>query len=363
MFEAVTSDIEGVFYNMSVPVPTFTARRSYRPRVAYAGVGFMLACILIAVGLGASGETQIAPYIGGAGAVAYFVATIVAMIPQQVSLEIKGRAIRPSWSPEFEREHVTLSILVAPGLDAAMGLAVEIRGAGGKVRIGGERHDGEGYRVTGKPVRSVECALPRDTFDELLAAVGVERGPPGPLAIPLIRSTQSLGGLLRGMAPWLITISLLGVFGIVLGNTTWGEELMKSEGGQLVIAVVCGGIAVIGIGGMIVRGRRVRRPALELRFDKEALIVADTRRETEARVPWADIAIEKLTYNVSSRYGAFSVPLLVLVMPQKKLRLGAWDTGLAWPGEPSKTWRGPHWLVGAAKWPKLLDALKRHGRL
>jgi hypothetical protein len=364
MFEAVTSDIEGVFYNMLGTVPRFTARRSYRPRAMFAGVGFLLVCGLIAVALGMQGEGLVAPYIAGAGVLGYFVATIVAMIPQPVTLEIEGTTIRPSWRPEFKREQVVLSSLIAPGVDAAMGVAVEIRGRGGRIRIGGERHDGEGYEITGKPIRSVECQLPKEAFDDLLAAVGVERGPPGPLVVPLIRSTQSFVGIVRGMAPWLFTVTLLGVFGIVLGNTGWGDRLIKSDDGQIVILIVCGALVIVGVGAMIIRGRRIRRPEFELRFERDALIVVETRRHNKpVRVPWEAVTIEKLAYSVSSRYGAFSMPLLVIGTPERKLRLGAWDTGLAWPGDPAKTWRAPHWLVGAAKWPKLVDALKRHNRM
>jgi hypothetical protein len=364
MFEAVTSDIEGIFYNMSGAMPRFAARRSYRPRAMFAGLGFMLVCVAISVGLGASNEyVEMAPYVAGAGALAYFVATIVAMIPQAVTIEIKGTAVRPSWRPEITRERVVLSNLVAAGVDAAMGVAVEISGPGGRVRIGANGHDGEGYALGGKPLRSVDCHVDKGQLEALLRSLAIEKGPPGPLVIPLVRSGQSFGAIARGMGPILIAIAAMSLFGLVLANTRWGDELMKSETGRLVVPIVCTVLAIGAVVAMIVRRRRVRRPEVELRFDREALIIADPDRDRTTRVPWRDVTIEKLTYKVSSRVGTFSMPVLVVTVPERKLRIGAWDTALAWPGQPANTWRAPTWVVGAAIWPKLLDVLKRNSRL
>ncbi len=358
MLEA-TSDMKWFFYNMSGPVPSFTARRSYRPRVMFAGLGVMLGFGALAVVLALADRTDLAPYVAGAGALAYFISTIAAMIPQQVTIEIAGKTVTPSWRGAIEVDRVELGYWVVPGIDAASGLAVTIRGKGGALRIGGDKHDGEGYEL-GAPTRTVDCHLRADELDALVQLLGITRGEPGPLAIPLIRSSQSIVGIARGMAPWLITITVLGVLGIVVGNTAWGQDMLATPDGQLVMALVCGGVALFGVVWMIVRSRRVRGAELELREEDDALIVDDGK--APQRVPWKSIAIEKLTYSVSSRMGTFSMPLLVLTIGDRKLRLGAWDTQLAWPGQPAKTWRAPHWLVGAAKWPKLLDLLKRHGR-
>ncbi|MBA2544207.1 MAG: hypothetical protein H0V17_31475 [Deltaproteobacteria bacterium] len=323
----------------------------------------MLACLAVSAVLATGEGASIAPYVAGAGALVYFIATIAAMIPQTVTFEIAGTTVTPSWRGPISGASIEVGSWVAPGVDASIGLAVYVRGAGGTLRIGLDGHDGEGYAMRGKPTRVVDCTLPKTEAADLLAAFGIERGPAGPLAIPLLRSTQSFGGVARGMAPWLISITLLGVFGIVVGNTEWGEQMLKSPHGQLVMVIVCGGLALAGVVMMIVRGRRVKTPELELRFDDDALRITDVRRGTATQVPWSSVTIEKLKYSVSSRMGTFSMPLMVLGLGDRTLRIGAWDTGLAWPGAPASTWRAPHWLVGAAKWPKLVDALKRHNRM
>ncbi len=357
-----TSDIEGIFYNMSGIVPRFTARRSYRPRAMLAGLGFMLLCGAIAAVVALDGSAEIAPYIAGAGGLAYFIATIVAMIPQTVCLEIEGKTVTPSWRRPIEVERAEVGPWVVAGIDAASGLVVTVRGRGGSLRIGGQNHAGEGYQL-GAPSRSVDCHLPKEAFDELTLLLGVSRGEAGPLVVPLVRSSQSFSGVVRQMWPWLATITLLGIMGLVIGNTAWGERLMTTQEGTLGMAIASGGLAIVGIGWMILRARRVRVPELELCEEDDALVIRDRRGHAQ-RVPWTSIAIEKLTHSVSSRVGTFPMPVLILTVPDRKpLRLGAWDTQLAWPGTPVKTWRAPHWVVGSAQWPAFLDALERHGKL
>ncbi len=322
----------------------------------------MLLCGAIAVVVAIDGSGEIAPYIAGAGGLAYFVATIVAMIPQTVTLEVEGKTVTPSWRRAIEVERALVGAWVVAGIDAASGLVVTVRGRGGSLRIGGEKHAGEGYQL-GAPSRSVDCHLPEEAFDELVELLGVTRGEAGPLVVPLVRSSQSFSGVLRQMWPWLATIALLGLMGLVLGNTSWGERLLASPEGSLGMAIASGGLAIVGIGWMILRARRVRVPELELCEEDDALVIRD-RRGNAQRVPWKSLAIEKLTHSVSSRVGTYSMPVLILTVPDRKpLRLGAWDTQLAWPGQPAKTWRAPSWVVGSAQWPRFLDALKRRGRL
>lgn len=322
----------------------------------------MVLCVAIAAALALSGSGEIAPYVAGAGALAYFVSAIVAMIPQAVTLEVAGTTVTPSWRRPIEVERVELGAWVLAGIDAASGVVATVRGRGGALRIGGEQHPGEGYQL-GAASRAVDCQLPADAFDDLVALLGVSRGEPGPLVVPLVRSSQSIAGVLRQMWPWLATITLLGTSGLVVGNTAWGAQLMASPDGQLGMAIGSGALALLGIGWMIVRSRRIRAPELELCEEDDALVIRD-RRGSAQRVPWRAIAIEKRTHSVSSRVGTFAMPVLILTVPDRgPLRLGAWDTRLAWPGAPAKTWRAPSWVVGSALWPAFLAALQRHGRL
>jgi len=327
----------------------------------FAGLGGLFGCGAGAVVLAIQDQVEIAPYVAGAGGLAYFVSTIAAMIPQQVTLEVTGKRVVPSWRAAIEVDRIEIGSWVLAGVDVATGIVVTLRGAGRTLRIGGDKHGGEGYTL-GDPTRTVDCQLPREAFDDLVKGLGIITHAEGPLAVPLVRSSQSFGGG-SSDAPWLITISLLGVLGLVVGNTSWGEVLLASPEGQLGMAVVSGGLAVTGICWMFVRSRRVRVAELELGEESDALVIRDQGGAVQ-RVPWKAIEIEKRTYSVTSRVGTFAMPVLVLSLPERKpLRLGAWDTQLAWPGQPAKTWRAPTWIVGTAKWPKLLDALERHGRL
>jgi hypothetical protein len=297
------------------------------------------------------------------GAVGYFIATIVAMIPQSVTIAIDGQTVTPSFGPPIRmRDRPELSSWVVAGIDAAMGLAVTI-GERGQLRIGGNGHDGEGYELRGAPVRTVDCHLDKQQIEALLAALGIARGKAGPLAVPLVRNSQSFGHVVRSMLPWALTIAGFGVLAGILGDTEAGDRFSRSPEGRLAISLACGAIALISVVYMVIRVRRVKMPALELRFSDDALIVVTRRNGVERRVPWSRVAIEKLQHSVTSRVGTFTMPILVLDLGDgKPLRIGAWDTALAWPGEPAKSWRGPTWLVGAAKWPRFLAEMKRHGR-
>jgi hypothetical protein len=341
-------------------VPTFAARRSYRPRWTVFGLAFVLAGGACAAALAVTTEAHsIAAGVGIAGAVGYLVATIASMIPQRVSLVVEGSTLTPSWRRAVSVEAARLGTWVIGGIDVATGLVLHVGG----LRIGGDKHDGEGYAVTGPPARAVDCHLERGEFEALLAAVGIRKGPPGPLVVPLVRSAQSLRAMVSGMAPWLVTIAVMSVIGVILNSTDAGRALAESREGQLGLAIGTSAAALACVAFMILRARRVRAPELVLRADPDALVLV--RGANESRTPWPAITTQRLRYSQSSRVGTYTMPILVLALGEggKALRLGAWDAGLAWPGQPAKAWRGPQWLVGAAHWPRLLDALARHHRL
>jgi hypothetical protein len=328
-----------------------------------AGLLFMVACGAGAVVAALGDAPSLAPYIAGAGALGYFAATVAAMIPQSGTIAVDGDTVTASWrAPIRMRDRPELASWVVAGLDAAMGLVVTIRGDGGTLRIGGDKHDGEGYVLAGSPRRTVDCHVDKGELDALLAALGVVRGTPGPLIVPLVRNGQSLAGVVRNMWPLLLPIAAFGIAAVILGNTEAGERFAQSAEGRLTMAIASGAVAVIAIATMVIRSRRVRSPELELRFDDDALIVARAGGG-ETRVPWSAVTVEKLVHHSSSRYGTYAMPLLVLGLGDgRPLRIGTWDTTRAWPGTPAKTGRGPTWVVGTAKWPRFVDALARHGR-
>jgi hypothetical protein len=298
---------------------------------------------------------SIALYFGGAGALGYFVSTIAAMVPQQVTLAVAAGEIVPSWRPEV-RGTPELGSWVAAGIDAPMGLVLRV----GALRIGGDGHDGAGYDVRGAATRTVDCHLGRDDFEALCAAVGIRKGELGPVVVALVRSTQSAGGALRMMAPWLLAMVAVLALSIVAGPSA----LVAGRTGQLALTIATAAIVVIGIAVMVLRSRRVRAPELELRVEPDALVLARPGGEPISRTPWGAVTTERRRFTQTSRAGSYTMPLLVLTLEgHEPLRLGAWDTRLAWPDGPAKARRGPKWIAGAAIWPRLVDELRRHHRL
>src|SRR5262249_51837989 len=152
-------------------------------------------------------------WLAGAGVLGYLIGTFAAMIPQDVTLEGSRDEVIPSWRPPVRAHDVRLGLWVVAGSDAAMGVVAHL----GNLTIGGEQHSGDGYSLAGPASRSVDCQLPAADFDALVAALGVRKGAPGPLVIPLVVSSQSARGVLRTMLPWLATMAVAGAFGLVVG--------------------------------------------------------------------------------------------------------------------------------------------------
>ncbi len=367
MLEATASDIGGNFYIMGSEVPTFVARRSYRPLAFVAGVVFLVVCGLGALALALSGHTDLAPYVGGAGALGYFVSTIAAMIPQQVEIAIEGRRVVPSWRTPLEATDVRVGAWVVAGIDAATGSVVYVRGRRGKaLRIGGERHDAEGYPVEARPSHTVDCHMPAGDFDRLLAALEIQRtpiDPRAPLVVPLVRNRQNLAGVARDMLPWVAAMTLIGVGGGLLSSSDSGRRFLSSSGGQLATGIGSAVIALIAIGWIIVRGRRVRMPTLELRVDGDEIALGKLGGATIVRGSLRELSFQRLRYTVRTRYSSHPMPVIELRFPDRSLRIGAWDPHLAWGEQDgagaTSTWRSPTWLVASTVWPKLVAALER----
>jgi len=297
----------------------------------------------------------------GAAVVGYLIATVAAIVPQQVRLEVAPGEVLPSWRRGVRNAEVALGPWVVAGVDASMGVVAHVRGDGGRLRIGGEQHAGDGYALTGAPARTVDCHLAAADFDALLAALGVRRGATGPLVIPLVRSTQTAGGVLRMMSPWLATMAVAGGFGLVVA--TLGESLTESPSGQLVIGGVTAAIVVGGLALTIVRSMRVRRPERELRVEAADLVVANVGGGELARAGWGSVTAEPRVYRVGSGAGRFAMPALELTVGDMRLRVAAWDHRLAWPDGTPRVRRGPRWLVGSPQWPRLVAVLQERGTL
>src|SRR5262245_50852042 len=167
-----------------------------------AGLIWMVAGAALAIALAITTRGD-APWgwILGAAVGGYLIGTIAAIIPQQVTLAVAPGEVTPSWrrGVRVGDSPVEIGSWVVAGIDASIGVVAYVRGDGGRLRIGGEQHTGDGYALTGPPSRSVDCHVPAADFDRLVAALGVSRGEAGPTVVPLVRSSQTAGGVLRMM--------------------------------------------------------------------------------------------------------------------------------------------------------------------
>ncbi|MEJ7598709.1 MAG: hypothetical protein WKG01_12440 [Kofleriaceae bacterium] len=350
------TELVSAFCSMVGFVLSFSARRVFRPKPVLAGLAWMVACGVGAAVLALARDTHaVAPYLAGAGALGWFVSMIFAMVPQHVTLAVTTGEIVPSWRAP-ERGAPVLGSWVVAGVDAPIGLVLRV----GALRVGGGGLDGAGYSVVGAATRTVDCQVGCDTFEAICAAVGIRKGDVGPLVVPLLRNSQSTSGLLRTMAPWLLTMAVVFVLAIVAGQS----NLLTTLHGQLVIVIATVLCIVVGITVMVVRSLRIRAPELELRVTPDALVLARFGGDPISHTPWSAVGAVRRRFIQSSRAGRYTMPLLVLTIEgHEPLRLGAWDHRLAWTGEVEKTWRGPCWIVGSAVWPRLTEELAQHRRL
>jgi hypothetical protein len=272
----------------------------------------------------------------------------------------------PSWRRPLRLHgcRVTLGRWVVAGVDTACGLAVHIQGPDGRVRVGALAHAGDGYALGARPVRSVDCHLEIADFDALVAELGVARGAgPEELVIDVTRSSQSAGGLLRMMGPWMITIAVASAFGLTLGLSGLGERLARTRVGPWLMGGGTMLIVVTGLFFTVLRGARVRLPEYELRARDEGMTLSRAGAVV-ARVPWIEVAAVPKHHRITSRYSASTLPVIELRLgAAKPLVIAVWDPSQLWPfPTPSRFW-APRYLVGSPQWPRLVAALRARGRL
>lgn len=343
-------------------MPSFPARRTYRPRALALGLLVLVAAIGGAAVLGTSGHgDRVSATIGG-GALGFFICAMAAIIPTRVRLEVEAGRLTPSWGRPLRVSSVEVGTWVLGGLDTAIGLVAYVRGDGRTVRVGGTGHAGEGYALTGAPTRVVDCQLEGADLDALLATLGARRDSTGPLVITLVKNSQTASGVVGMILPWLLTMVLASVFSALASTTPLLAWL-----GMTGMAICAGAIVLTGLVVTIVRSMRVRRPGRALRLDHRELTLEDlagaTAREL-ARARWDAVTAVPLTYRLKMKGSSYDMPVLELTLgAAAPIVVGAWDQQQAWPAETTRTKRGAPWLVGAPQWGRLVGALRARGRL
>jgi hypothetical protein len=354
-------------------VATYGGTRRRRPRLLALAFVVLAAAIvggaIVGVTLRARGEAML-PVIGLGGMALFYALMIGSMLPRKAAITIEGGAVQVSWRQRPLRvARIEVGRWVMPAIDTATGMLLELVGDdGARLRIGGSDHDGRGY-PRGAGVRAVDVAVTAGDFDAIARELGVARRDPRELRMALVRSSQSAGGVLGMMAPWLLTIAALSVLGVGLGMSGLGERLQASPHGMVIIGAGTMAVIAIGIGATVTRSLRVRAPGLELVADDGGLVLiepgrpgaADMDREV-ARAPWPAVRAAMRAYVVRMKGSTWTMPALELAIGDHALVCAAW-AHTAWPGEVARLRRAPRWLAGAPQWSAMVAALQARGRL
>ena len=317
---------------------------------------------MLPVGVGAAIVTR-TPWPAIGGAVAFYALMLVSMIPSRAWLELDGTLAKLSWRAPLRVAKTAVGRWVLGGVDTPTGaLLVLIGDDGTRVRVGGRDHDGVGYPRDAR-ARSIDLAIDLDDFDSLAGLLGVTRARTG-LEVELIASSQTARGIMRTMAPWILSLVTLCGLGAVLAMTSAGDRLASSPDGAIVLGSITGAIALLGLIATVARSLRVKRPSWIVRVSDAGLAIArgDDARE-DARAAWAAVRAEPRRYLVRSRGGTTTLPALVLAIGARELVIGAYDSGQGWPDDTPRVRRAPPWLAGGAQWAGLIAVLRERGAL
>lgn len=337
---------------------SYRGTRTRRPALIAAGIGVLVVtaggCVVLVATLRARAEVFL-PWCAFSGLIAFWVLMVLAMRSRPASLEVEGRRLRVSWQDRpIDAEHVAAGRWVLSALDTPEGVLLEIRGGRRRVWIGGERHDARGYPNEARPRRSVDLALSADDLDRLARELDVPRAASG-ATIELVRSSQSAGGMLRTMGPWLATIVVVSAFGVTAGVTGVAERLPPWMLGAITAALVIG-----GLGWTIVRSSIPRAPALVLRASERGVDV--TERGETTTIPWGAVHGAARQHVVRAKGSTSTMPALELSLGDREVALAGWAATSSWGVVPTLR-RSPRWLAGASQFQALVDELHRRGRL
>ncbi|MFO0746906.1 MAG: hypothetical protein U1F43_14725 [Myxococcota bacterium] len=323
-----------------------------------ASIGILLAVLK-------SGAEAYLPWTVMGGIIAWWVCFIIASIPRKAELRLEYGRLHASW-----RARPIACDVGAPrglgawsgALDAPVGVALWLGDRGERpLRLGGRDHDGRGLALERPPTRRVDFEMSRADLDRLLAALGVTVDRRAVPVVQLLRSSQAPGGLVRMIGPWLVTLAVVAVGGVVLGLTGLGDQLQATPSGQVGLAVATTGLVLGGMAWQIASGIRVKKAQLALRLDERELTLLGKDGATLASAAWHAVTAERFNHRLRVRGGTWLMPALRLAIgDHPPLRVGVWDPSLAWPPDAPKERRGATWLAGAPQWRTLVTQLELH---
>ena len=182
--------------------------------------------------------------------------------------------------------------------------------------------------------------------------------------ISLVRNRQTGGGALAIMAPWLVTMAVVGGAGAALAASGVPTRLLGEPNGMYATAAITAALLIAGLVWTMRRASRTRPPELELRLDDAGLAVAPVGGgDPIARATWLAIIAVPQRYLVRGQM-RYSMPVLELTIgDHEPLRVAVWNQLAPWPDDAPRVRPPPRWLVGAPQWTRLVAALRAHHRL
>lgn len=259
----------------------------------------------------------------------------------------------------FPLAGAALGLWRMPGTGVTAGTVLHLAGGERPLRVGGRDHrPGAALRLEAPPVESIDVLLPADAFEALLAWVPSLAAAPhhaarGPLRCQLQANPASLRGGLSVMAPWLLTMALVGAVSVALGSL----GVFDSAAGQmmampLILAIIAAGLVVT-----VVRSMR-KSPALEIEADPRELRLRDPRKGLIlVAAPLGAVSTARGFSRMHTRGGTIVHTILVLRVPgHRDVSLAVQDTRFGWadavPRLPT-----PRYVVGPPDWLALADLL------
>lgn len=303
----------------------------------------------------------------GLPVIALMIWMFASMRMREVELEFKERRLQVSgWaSKPADSQIVGFEFVpwVLPGVGSTHGTAVRIRlsppdGATWTLVVAAAGQPLPGHAQGEGSTSNPDCFLTAADFAALLRALEVEAIKPAEhheastLTLAVVRYEGGFAAF-RSMVPWFLTIAFLGLFGGLFGETL----TQKAWGLPVLWGVILGAIG-FGIYRTFVGARR-EKPHYRLLLSDATLSLSAPNSETIWSERTGAVRVGRETYVYRTKYGSHRIPVLVLLGSSGELRLGVWDSTLAFAFAGSKEGRRPKYLVGTPDWSSLLSKVMR----
>ncbi len=203
------------------------------------------------------------------------------------------------------------------------------------------------------PVQPDMWVAPAD-LRNLIAAVGVKdtahapKLPDGEHRFALVRR-PSARDFLAQILPWMGTMGVLGLAGVLLGET-----VSKSETGLIVFGLFSALVIAYGI-RRTMKKAGAQKPIVTFLIRPQSLQLVDAK----SNVIWnlaGPVHVNRSNYVYRTKYSSQRLSVLYFGPPDSTLRVGVWDPRYTNPAHPDGP--APDYIVGTPDWIPLQTALQ-----